>query len=145
MCGNLIPKGNRKYCSVACRNKRNNQKYAARSAELQRRRRDKIASVPSDKKKRCAICGKYYVQVGTHVVQAHGITAREYREQFNLPLKKGITPSWYKELKGRQAKENKTCLNLKGGKKYRFKKGDPRAKIRIGWKGHRYKPDELYG
>lgn len=147
ICGANIPKGYRKYCSIQCRNKRNNdyRTQSGRGKEHQKRKREAIASIPSDKKKRCAICGGWYVQVATHVRQAHGMSAREYKEQFNLPLKRGISPAWYREMKGRQAKENGTCNNLKKGKKFRYKKGDPRASVNTGWKGRRYKPDELYG
>jgi predicted nucleic acid-binding Zn ribbon protein len=145
ICGKPITGKRRFYCSDVCRNKRNNTKYKEQHALWQIKRRDAIASIPSKNKKQCKICGKWYIQVGSHIVQKHDMTARKYREEFNLPVKKGITPQWYRKLKGKQALENKTCKNLIKGKKFRYKKGDPKAKINIGWKGRRYKSDEFYG
>jgi len=146
ICGKIITtKRFRSYCSDTCRNKRNSIKYKKYRSIMQTKRYDALASIPSKEKKQCKICHRWYVQLGSHIVQRHGMTAREYREKFNLPLKKGIVPKWYKKLKGDQALENKTCKNLKSGKKFRYKKGDPRAKKATGWKSHRYKSDEFYG
>jgi hypothetical protein len=72
---------------------------------------------------KCLICGKDFRQVGSHITQVHGITAREYRETFELEVKKGLLPPDLRELKGNQALENGTWKNLKVGKKYWFKKG----------------------
>jgi predicted transcriptional regulator len=83
--------------------------------------------------------------VGTHVYYEHGLTAREYREQYNLPVKRGVVPRWYREQKGNQALENKTYKNLESGKRYRYKKGDKRAKVRVlFFKGKNPKPTEYY-
>ncbi len=71
----------------------------------------------------CLICGGFYRQVGSHIFQTHKITAREYREQFNLEVKKGILPPDLREHKGKIAIENGTYKNLANGKKYWFKKG----------------------
>lgn len=117
----------RSYCSPECRNKFFNKKYSDRNVEWQRAKRDRDASTPDARKVECLICKKWYVQVGTHIVQVHGVTAREYREAYDLEVKKGIVPSWYRELKGNQALENETYKNLQAGAKYRFKPGDPRA------------------
>lgn len=146
VCGKVITtKRFRSYCSEQCRNKRNSIKYRKHNSLMQRLKHDIIANIPSKEKKQCKICGRWYIQLGSHIVQRHGMTAREYREKFNLPLKKGIVPKWYKDFKGKQALDNKTCKNLKLGKKFRYKKGDPRAKKVSGWKSHRYKVDEFYG
>lgn len=126
ICGAPVKEGFLKYCSVKCRNRRNYEKSKHKYKEWQRERRDKIAMIPSSKKVQCLVCGKWYVQLGSHVVQSHGFkTCREYREHFNLEVKKGIVPKWYKKLKGDQALKNKTYLNLKKGEKYHFKKGAP--------------------
>ncbi len=93
---------------------------------------------------KCIICGKDFVQVGSHIVQKHGMTARQYREEFNLPVKRGIVPEWYRKLKGEKAKENGTYLNLEKGRKFRFIEGDKRTKANIGWKSHRRPADEYY-
>ena len=102
VCGGELPNSRfRTYCSEACRTKHYNKKYAERIAKYNKERRDKIASIADPKRKcQCLICGKHYTQVGTHIVQVHGITAREYREQFGLEVKRGITPKWYRGQKG---------------------------------------------
>jgi len=71
----------------------------------------------------CLICGNWYRQVGSHIVQRHDMTARQYREKFHLEVKKGILPPDLKALFGKQALENGTWKNLKVGKKFWFKKG----------------------
>jgi hypothetical protein len=38
-------------------------------------------------------------------------------------VKRGVVPEWYRKLKGDQALDNETYLNLEKGMKYRFKKG----------------------
>ena len=38
----------------------------------------------------CLICGKKYIQVCTHVVQAHDMTAREYKDKFCEMVKEAI-------------------------------------------------------
>ena len=124
ICGKKLPNSRfRTYCSAKCRNKRNNKKQSAYNVMWQKAKRDKIANIPSDKKCQCKICGKFYTQVGSHIVQVHKLTARQYREYFQLEVKKGITPHWYRKMKGDQAMENKTYKNLEKGAMYRFKKG----------------------
>ena len=130
ICGGDLPNARyRTYCSKECRQKRNNQKQSQSgyATEYQRKRRDEIASIPSPDKCQCLVCGKWYVQVGSHAYQVHGMTGREYREQFELEVKRGIVPDWYRKLKGDQALDNETYKNLEKGAKYRFKKGDKRA------------------
>jgi hypothetical protein len=128
-CGGVITnKRSRTFCSAECRNKTYNIKYAERMAEWQRNKKDREASVADPENKlQCIMCGKWYVQVGTHVYLRHGMTAREYREKFELEVKKGITPEWYRKLKGDQALDNETYKNLEAGAKFRFKRGDKKA------------------
>jgi hypothetical protein len=122
-----------KYCSIKCRNKRNSQKSKVYNKEWARKKRAEYA--PG--KLQCIICDGWYVQVGTHVIQRHKkfLTAKQYKEYFDLPIKKGITPKWYKELKAEICKNNGTIKNMKGGKKFWYHKKDPRAKLVTGWKG----------
>jgi len=90
----------------------------------QKAKRDEIANTPDPKHKcQCLICGQWYVQVGMHVRQVHHMTAREYREKFNLEVKRGVSPEWYRKMKGDLALKNKTYKNLESGAKFRFKKG----------------------
>lgn len=122
--GDILSNRFRTYCSEVCRNKFNNQKYKVKQAEWQLARYDKIASIADPEHKcQCLICGKWYVQVGSHSFLRHGLTGRQYREKFELEVKRGIVPEWYRKLKGEQALDNETYKNLEAGTKYRFKKG----------------------
>lgn len=124
MCPNKITnKRSRTYCSATCRNKFFNTKFRDDHTEWQRKRRAEIAKIPSKKKVQCLICKGWYVQVCTHTLQVHGVGGREYRENFNLEVKRGVVPAWYREMKGEQCIENETFQNLKAGAKFRFKKG----------------------
>ena len=131
ICGGDLPNARfRTYCSAECRNKRNNakQKEAGYTNDWNRKKADAIASIPDpDNKCQCLICGRWYVQVCSHVYLRHGMTGREYREHFDLEVKKGVVPDWYRKQKGDQALDNQTYLNLRAGAKFRFKKGDKRA------------------
>ena len=138
----------RKFCSKECRQKSYTAKYKEKRTIWQRNRYDRNASQPSPDKVRCLICKRYYVQVGTHVVERHGMTAREYREEFELPLKRGIVPKWYREMKGEQSIEGGGVNNLKQGARFRYKKGDKRAIKNTGYKGRAREvlnlPQEIY-
>jgi predicted transcriptional regulator len=125
--GDIVHNRFRTYCSAECRNKFNNMKYAQAHAEWQKARRDRLASIPDPDKVQCLVCGKWYVQLCTHTFQIHGLTGREYREKFELEVKRGVVPDWYRKLKGDQALDNETYKNLEAGAKYRFKRGDKRA------------------
>lgn len=124
VCGKKLGRRQRTFCSPTCRNKNNYQKNKVYQAEYQARKKDELAEIPSSNKIRCLICGRWYVQIGSHVVQKHGMTAREYREEYGFDVKKGQLPAWYKKIKGNLALENGTYKNvIKSGKKYWFKKG----------------------
>lgn len=129
VCGEPLPKRFRIFCGKKCRmielnkRRRNDEKHKEKMLEWNRKKRDQIASIPSKNKCQCLLCGKWYVQVGSHITQMHGMTAREYRERMDLEVKRGIVPEWYRKLKGEKAIENDTFKNLKAGKKFRFKKG----------------------
>ena len=126
-CFKVLPKregvegNNQQYCNKKCRNKRTYLKRGG--AEAQRAYLDKRRALDTREKIQCLICGKWYRQVGTHIVLMHGITAREYREEYGFDIKRGQLPKDLRELKGGQVFENKTVENLKQGKKFWFKKG----------------------
>jgi predicted transcriptional regulator len=101
--------------------------YAPYRKEWSREVRDKEALKPNSKKIKCLVCGKWYVQVCSHTKQIHGITGREYRELYDLEVKRGIVPAWYREKKGQIAINNGTVDNLKVGRKFWFVKGDSKA------------------
>lgn len=119
----IIEKRYRTYCSKPCRDKVTNKRtYERYGREWQRKKRDALASKPSHNKIKCLICKKYYIQVCSHVLQVHRLTAREYKEEFGLDVKRGRVPLWYRQAKGETALLNGTADNLKAGKKYWFKK-----------------------
>lgn len=136
-CGGAIPRdsnhaNNKKFCQPEHRVLYNAERDRKRQNEWQNKKRGRFA----EGKKQCLLCNKWYIQVGTHVIQQHYLTAREYKEYFDLPLKRGIIPVWYKEKKAEIARENGTASILpKVGLQTRYKKGDRRAKEVKGWKG----------
>lgn len=131
-CGKDLPNARyRVYCSKECRERSNylKQKKSGYNTRWQKEKRDYLASLEDPKKVQCLICGKWYVQVCSHVQQVHGMTKREYKKEFGLDVKRGVVPDWYRKLKGDQAMNNDTYKNLKAGEKYRFKKGDPKVGV----------------
>lgn len=128
VCGNKITKKRfRTYCSKKCRGKAMSIKYLNYRTDWHRRKRDEEASKPSSKKIQCLVCGKYYIQVCSHVLQVHKLTARKYKEEFGLDVKRGRIPKWYRKVKAEICKENGTTLTGAEGIKCRFKVGDRRA------------------
>jgi len=145
VCGTPITeKRFRCFCSKECRTKETNKRHYKSQIEWARRNRGKY----EEGKLQCRICEQWYVQVCSHTMQRHKLSGREYRELMDLPLKRGVVPHWYRELKGNQAIDNKTSQNLLSGKPFRYTKDDPRAKPITGWKGRKgslgYTPDEFY-
>lgn len=124
----------RSFCSEQCRHASYRNKYKQRNALKQREKRLLEAEKPDPQKIQCLICSRWYTQVGSHVRQQHNLTAQEYKEQFELPLSRGVIPKWYREAKGLTTLENGTYKNLETGASFRYKKGDPRAKLNTGLK-----------
>ena len=123
ICGKPLKKGQRVYCSKLCRNREYNKRYAIYRREWQRDWWGKAPEIEGTKIQ-CPLCKKWYVQVGSHIVQRHGYeTAREFREDMGLDVKRGIVPEWCRQLKGELALDNDTWKNLKKGQKFWFKKG----------------------
>jgi len=76
----------------------------------------------------CAICGRKFRQVGSHVVAVHGYsTARDYRRDFGFDVKKGQLSPKLRKKKADIAINNGTTNNLRIGAQFRFIKGDKRA------------------
>lgn len=44
----------------------------------------------ADDKIECLICGKHYINLGSHVAHHHGVSARAYKRAFNIPRKCGL-------------------------------------------------------
>lgn len=127
--GPLPTKRHRTFCSDRCRDDNTNRKhredlvFRENNRLRQKEERDLIASEPSPDKCQCLICGKWYVQVGSHIFLTHHMTAREYREEMDLEVKRGTVPEWYRRMKGQTAKDNGTFKNLIVGQKFWFEKG----------------------
>lgn len=118
------------------------------SREYQKEWQAKKRGQKAPGKIQCIICGGWYYQVGSHIAQIHGMTARQYREEMDLPVRRGILPVALREKKARLAMSTGTYRNLKKGKKYRYKEGDKRAKQNTFYKGRAYEiinlPQEIY-
>ena len=113
-----------KFCCIKCRRRSQTIKSREYRKLWQRARSDAKASIPSEDKKQCHVCGKWYVQVCSHAYLRHGITEEEYKKEFGLDKKRGVIPGWYRELK---REKNKGIDNLKAGAPYRFVLGDKQA------------------
>lgn len=122
-------KRQRTFCSKRCRDKNYSIKYKEYRAAFQLARYDRAASIPSKNKIQCMICGRWYTQICSHVLQRHSMTGREYKEFVGKDVKRGLIPEWYREKKRDKNLETKDIAweNLKKGKKYWFLPGDPRA------------------
>ena len=122
ICGEPIAeKRFRTFCSKKCRLKDLYRKNGKRQAQWLRDKKDKEASIPSKDKIQCLICGRWYRRVGTHIYYRHGITAREYRQEYGFDLIKGQLSDDLKELYSKNS--IKSRKNLEKGKKHQFKKG----------------------
>lgn len=132
------------FCSISCRK----ENYSTKRTEIQLRYYDREASVPSLDKKMCIICEKYYKKVGCHIRMRHGMTCREYREEYNLPVKRGILTDTDRKKLASNCKKNGTIENLKKGAAFRYQKGDKRTKVNTYYKGKagtiRYLPEDIY-
>lgn len=118
----------RKFCSAKCRTRSTNIRYREAQRKWQLARLDREARLPGESKIQCLICQKWYTQLGSHVVIRHGYkTAREYREEYGLDVKKGLTKGSYRALLSKQVYEKGTIENLKSGARFRFKPEDSRA------------------
>lgn len=112
-----------KYCSLRCRNKT----YLPRISKWHLAQYDKEASKPDPRKIQCLICKKWYRKVGSHIKERHGMTARTYREKFDLEVKRGILTEYEREPLREHVMSNGTLKNLYKGRKYWFKKGSKTA------------------
>lgn len=125
----------RSYCSKKCRDTFLNKKYYwTGGRERDQLNRKKRATESPDRVK-CGLCGLWFRKVGSHARMGHKMTARAYREQLNLPVKRGILRNTVRKELADTARANKTDKNLLKGSKNRYKKGDPRTKINTGYKG----------
>lgn len=76
----------------------------------------------------CQICGKSFSHLGSHIWHKHKMTARAYKEEFELPYDMALISDEVYEKKRMAFEEDreKYLRNLtKYGKKFQFKKGHP--------------------
>lgn len=106
-----------KFCSKLCANKSVYWEKGGRERQIAER---DGKAMEKNGKIQCQVCKKWYRQVGSHIVQVHGITAREYREAYGFDVKRGQLPEDLRGLKARQVFENGTVENLKKGAEHRF-------------------------
>ena len=45
----------------------------------------------------CHICGQPFVKLGSHVVQKHGMTSRQYKQMFGLEVGRGLITNEHKQ------------------------------------------------
>ena len=77
----------------------------------------------------CHICGRAYKRLGSHIKESHGMTIKEYKEQFGLCAKAKTTEETYSSTMSKYAKKYHMDEQLKRtGKNTRFKKGDKTRK-----------------
>jgi len=80
----------------------------------------------SENKMQCLLCGLWFTKVGAHIVQRHGMTAREYREDMNLEVKRGLLRGEHREYLSELAIRNGMADQIReAGRPYRFVKGGP--------------------
>lgn len=72
----------------------------------------------------CHICGKAFYKLGNHIYYSHHITAKEYKEEFELRYNIKLTSQEYQKVMRQHAFNNDMDKNLKKwGKNTRFKRG----------------------
>lgn len=75
---------------------------------------------------KCKICNKEFRRVCGHVSQAHGISAREYKERFGFDVGRGLLEDDDRQHMRELALKNGMDKQLKKvGEKTRFKKSQP--------------------
>jgi hypothetical protein len=75
---------------------------------------------------KCKICGKVFQHLGSHLFHGHGVTAREYKEEYGLPYNMALISDevYRKKSEAFNERREEYLKNLtKSGKKYQFKKG----------------------
>lgn len=65
----------------------------------------------------CLICNKGFKTLKKHLTQAHQITDKEYKVQFNIPAKQALVAKSYSDQKKAFALENKLGDKMQAGRK----------------------------
>jgi len=77
-------------------------------------------------KLKCLECGKFYHHLGSHLWHGHGILARDYKEQHELPFKMALISDQVYAKKSQAFEEHREYYLkalTKHGKKFQFPKG----------------------
>jgi len=119
-----------RYCNKKCRTSCYYKRIREKSNLYQRERWYRKNIATKKNKIKCEVCGRSYRQVGSHITQRHGMTAREYREEYGFDVKRGQLPEDLRQHKAEKTRENGTIENLKKGKKFWLKKGESIPYIR---------------
>ena len=130
-CGTTIvkssPKANNlKYCSKKCYNIYIYAHKKARGIDSNLQSKIRTAQY-AEGKIQCAICKGWYIKLCAHTVQAHGVTASEYKKEQRLDSIKGLVHKDHHKKLSELVKKHPTVIQenlVEGGKATRFKKGD---------------------
>lgn len=112
---------NKRYCDH-CNHIRRKEIWNRNNAITKQKRGE-----PDPNKIQCLICHKYYKKPMSHAWQAHGTTAREYKDNYNLE-QRGLIPEHAREILREHVKNNydlvvkHNLLNNPKSQKHRFKK-----------------------
>uniref|UniRef100_UPI003340D940 MucR family transcriptional regulator n=1 Tax=Castellaniella defragrans TaxID=75697 RepID=UPI003340D940 len=60
----------------------------------------------------CLICGQAFKSVGRHVHHAHGISAREYKIRFGLPIGRGLDAADVREAQSKRVQKTRAAGRL---------------------------------
>lgn len=113
---------NRKYCDK-CAALATKRQYT----KSNHKRQEAEYATYSKGKTKCLICGGWVVAPAMHSYQKHNVTAREYKETFNIAYQKGLIPEELKIIKRDHVFHNKTVNNLNSGAETRFTPGEDRC------------------
>lgn len=127
-CGTLLPAlrhPGAKYCNTICRG------------------RDRYQREHDQPGLKCLDCGKMFVRVGSHVVQAHGYeSVTEYRIEHGLMAKETRTDEHAAEMSAKAQAYN--FDNLEAGEPHRYQEGgDHGERVTEFWKNRKKKGEYI--
>lgn len=129
-CGQEIVKNNPKsnnvvFCSASCRvsfyQEHPSPSHTKEARDL--RNHEKYNKFVEGKYK-CPVCGGWYFALLRHTWQRHGITEKEFKDNYGIRHKQSFIQDDEKEIKRESIKQHEIIpLLLKNGAKTRIKKG----------------------
>ncbi len=112
---------------IYCSDDHREEDYALK----QKKRYADRASIPSEGKLQCKICGKWYKHLGSHIAHGHKMLAKDYKEEYGLPYKMALisnevhdkmSEAFWADPEEAQKRIDKN-LQGEGSEGRRFKKG----------------------